>query len=150
MAPAICDGDTVKVEICANGTRIHAAPKNSTHPGDIIVYCAGVIVPTPSSMWTCGRAIKKYLNNGKWCFKTQLDNSSEPDPWEVPEHALLGVVVEVIRGRNSLNKPISIQYFEDFDVSRVVDFFTGIMMGVAIGAKVRNLHNARKDRMVGD
>jgi hypothetical protein len=133
MAPTICDGDTVKVEICTNGALIHAGPKNSTHPGDIIVYCAGAAVPEPKYMWMCGRAIKKYWKNGEWYFKTQLDNNPEPDAWEVPEHFLLGVVVEVIRRTDSQNKPILNQYIEDFNALTVVDFFTGVMIGVVIG-----------------
>jgi hypothetical protein len=84
-------------------------------------------------MWMCGRAIKKYWKNGEWYFKTQLDNNPEPDAWEVPEHFLLGVVVEVIRRTDSQNKPILNQYIEDFNVLTVVDFFTGVMIGVVIG-----------------
>lgn len=148
MAPAICDGDTLKVEICTNGTLIHVGPKNSTHPGDIIVYCAGAVVPVPKYMWTYSRAIKKYWKNGEWYFKTQLDNSPEPDAWEVPEHFLLGVVVEVIRGANFQNEPILNQYMEDFDASIVVDFFTGIIIGVVIGVVAQSLENAQKDRLV--
>jgi hypothetical protein len=79
MAPAICDGDTVRVRVCVNGTLIQAGPKNSTHPGDIIVYCAAAAVSMPQSMWMCSRAVEKYRKDGEWCFKTQMDNLSEPD-----------------------------------------------------------------------
>lgn len=103
MAPAICDGDNVKVKICTNGTLIQAGPKNSAHPGDIIVYCAAAAVSVPQYMWMCGRAVNKYRKDGKWCFKTQIDSSPEPDPWEVPEHYLLGVVVEVTHSANPQN-----------------------------------------------
>jgi len=103
MAPVILDGDTVKVKICTDGALIRAGPKNSTNPGDIIVYCAGAAIAEPKYMWACGRAVAKYRKNGEWYLKTQLDNNLEPDPWEVPGHYLLGVVVEVIHGASAQN-----------------------------------------------
>jgi hypothetical protein len=150
MAPAICDGDTVKVKICTNGTLIQAGSKNSTHPGDIIVYCAGAAVAVPKYMWMCGRAVKKYWKDGEWCFKTQLDSSPEPDAWEVPEHYLLGVVVEVTRGANPQNyQPTSNQSsnedIEGFNVlTLVVDLFTGIVIGAVIGAAVAKAYTAHE------
>lgn len=86
MAPAICDGDTVRVKICTNGTLIQAGPKNNTRPGDIIVYCAAAAVSVPEYMCMCGRAVNKYRKDREWRFKTQIDSSSEPEPWEVQEH----------------------------------------------------------------
>ena len=155
MAPAICDGDTVRVKICTNGTLIQAGPKNSTHPGDIIVYCAAAAVPVPSSMWACGRAVSKYREDGKWYFKTQLDSSPEPDAWEVPEYYLLGVVVEVIHGTNSQNNqsnPSPTSYQEDLPrfsiLTLAVDFIIGIVIGAVIGATVAKAYaKQRRNRL---
>jgi hypothetical protein len=140
MAPAICDGDTVRVKICTNGTLIQAGPKNSTRPGDIIVYCAGAAVSVPNYMWMCGRAVNKYRKDGEWCFKTQMDSSPEPDSWEVPEHYLLGVVDEVIHGANSQDYrsiPDESSY-EDYSGFKVlvfaVELSTGIVIVAVIGA----------------
>jgi len=150
MAPAICDGDTVKVKICTNGTLIQAGPKNSTHPGDIIVYCAGAAVSVPKYMWMCGRAVRKYWKGGEWCFKTQLDSSAEPDSWEVPEHYLLGVVVEVTRGANPQNyQPTSDQssgedIFGFSVLASLGDLLTGIVIGAIIGAAIAKAYTAHE------
>jgi len=156
MAPAICDGDTVRVRICVNGTLIHAGTKNSTHPGDIIVYCAAAAVPEPQSMWMCGRAVNKYRIDGEWCFKTQMDSSLEPDAWEVPEHYLLGIVDEVMHGANrqdyETTPNASPQFSNGEDPSHsnvltlVVDLVTGIGVGVIIGVIMAKVHAEHKNR----
>jgi hypothetical protein len=154
MAPAICDGDTVRVRVCVNGTLIQAGPVNSTHPGDIIVYCAAAAVPVPQSMWMCGRAVNKYRKDGEWCFKTQLDSSAVPDAWEVPEHYLLGVVDEVMHGASPQSYEstpnASPQSSGDGDLpgfnnlAFVVDFVTGIVIGVVIGVAIAKAYAAHK------
>jgi hypothetical protein len=154
MAPAICDGDTVRVRVCVNGTLIQAGPLNSTHPGDIIVYCAAAAVPMPQSMWMCGRAVRKYQKDGEWCFKTQMDNLSEPDAWEVPEHYLLGVVDQVMRGASPQSyeptpnaSPQSSGSADLPDPSLTmlaVDFVTGIIIGAVIGVLAAKAYAAYK------
>jgi hypothetical protein len=154
MAPAICDGDTVRVRICVNGTLIQAGPKNSTHPGDIIVYCAAAAVSVPQSMWMCGRAVEKYRKDGEWCFKTQMDNMSEPDAWEVPEHYLLGVVDEVTHGAspqsyeptpNASHESSSSTDLPDPSLTTLaVDFVTGIIIGAVIAVFVAKAYVAYK------
>jgi len=98
MPPTILHGDTVTVRLCNNGSAIRVGPVNSSEPGDIIVYsviAAIAYVPQPNCMWMCHRAISKYCKNGVWYFKTQGDNCSKPDKWEVPEYYILGVVVQI-------------------------------------------------------
>lgn len=98
MFPTILDGDTIIVELSNEGERIKAGPKNSSTPGDIIVYCtiaATACMPEPKAMWIGHRAILKYVKDGVWYFKTQGDGNSKPDEWEVPEYYLLGVVVQI-------------------------------------------------------
>jgi hypothetical protein len=149
MAPAICDGDTVRVKICTDGNLIKAGPKNSTHPGDIIVYCAGAITPTPSSMWACGRAINKYLDDGEWWFKTQLDSSPNPDSWEVPEHYLLGIIDQVTHspnGQYSTSGQSLNEYhlgLEDL-LTLAFDLLTGITIGVILAAIIFKTYRNRK------
>ena len=76
MAPAILDGDRVTVKICTDGSLVRAGALTSETPGDIIVYCAGAVVPQPQSMFTCGRAISKHFDGTHWTFKTRMDNST--------------------------------------------------------------------------
>jgi hypothetical protein len=143
MAPAICYGDTVRVRVCVNGTLIQAGPVNSTHPGDIIVYCAAAAVPMPQSMWMCGRAVRKYQKDGEWYFKTQMDNLSKPDAWEVPEHYLLGVVDDVMHGTSPQSyeptSDASSQSSSGGDLpdpgllALAVEFVMGTIIGAAIG-----------------
>jgi hypothetical protein len=137
MSPAILDGDTVRVKICTDGSLIKVGPKSSTNPGDIIVYCAGAAVSQPSSMWMCGRAISKYYRDGHWYFKTEVDNSSEADPWEVPDHFLLGVVAEVVHSGNSQSAPLpsyTESDTESSDLSTVtVEFAIGVTIGFIFG-----------------
>lgn len=105
MAPAMCNGDTAHVKICTDASLIKTGSQTSANPGDIIVYCAGAVTSVPQSMWTCGRAISKHLEGDTWYIKTKMDNVPEPDPWEVPGYALLGVVVQVTRNGDASNKP---------------------------------------------
>ena len=153
MAPAICDGDTVRVRVCVDGALIQVGSKNSTHPGDVIVYCAAAAVSVPKSMWMCGRALDKYRKDGEWCFKTQMDSSPDPDAWEVPEHYLLGVVDEVIHSASPQNiEPASNPSFgpsvsEDLAsldelLTFAADLITGIVIGVLIGRVVARAYTA--------
>jgi signal peptidase I len=88
MNPTIRDGDQVKVKICVDGDQIET--------GDIIIYCSIVTHRLDlSCMWIGHRVTKKYWKDGIWHFRTRGDNNPEPDPWSVPEHALLGIVVEI-------------------------------------------------------
>ena len=151
MAPTICDGDTVRVRVCVDGALIQAGPKNSTHPGDLIVYCAAAAVSVPKSMWMCGRAVDKYRKDGEWCFKTQMDSSPDPDAWEVPEHYLLGVVDEVIHSASpqnieSASNPSSGPSVSEDLVSLdelltlAADLITGIVIGIFIGRVVKRAY----------
>jgi hypothetical protein len=140
MAPAILNGDTVRVKICTDGSLIKAGLLTSENPGDIIVYCAGAIVPEPRSMWTCGRAISKCLRDGQWYFKTKVDNASEPDPWEVPGYALLGVVVDVIHTGHAPSAASTSETPQTTETSSqggpdsfVFDFAIGILLGLVLG-----------------
>jgi hypothetical protein len=150
MAPAICDGDTVRVKICTNGTLIQAGPKNSTRPGDIIVYCAAAAVSVPEYMWMCGRAVNKYRKDGEWRFKTQIDSSSELDPWEVPEHYLLGVVDGVVHGANpqdyrSTSTRPSYDDGQGLDIPTLVFYLlTGIVIGAVGGVFMAKAYVTRK------
>jgi len=156
MAPTINEGDTVKVKVCTNGTMIKSGLQNSSDPGDIIVYCvsaAMAYVPQPKSMWICHRAIDKYTKNGAWYFKTKGDNSLEPDPWEVPEYSLLGVVVEVIpnkAGQSELPEPSHENLeegVESFDpiyrlavaIVFIIGSFVGIFLGIITAEAYRKL-----------
>lgn len=104
MAPTICNGDTARVQVCSNVSLINPGSQTNLDSGDIIVYCDAVTGSQPRAMWTCGRVISKYFKDGHWYFKTKLDNRTEPDPWEVPDYSLLGVVVDVIPNGNNLDK----------------------------------------------
>jgi signal peptidase I len=140
MAPTILNGDTVRVKICTDGSLIKAGLLTSENPGDIIVYCAGAIVPEPRSMWTCGRAISKCLRDGQWYFKTKVDNASEPDPWEVPGYALLGVVVDVTHNGHAPSAASTSETPQTLETSSqcgpdsfVFDFAVGIVLGLVLG-----------------
>jgi hypothetical protein len=132
MAPAICDGDTVRVKICTDGALIKVGPVNRTDPGDIIVYCAGAAVAQPQHMWMCGRAVSKHFEDGHWYIKTQLDSSPEPDPWSVPEYFLLGVIVEVIHAGNAQNKQLS-DMNSTGELPKIFEFSLCLAMGICIG-----------------
>jgi hypothetical protein len=137
MAPAICNGDTMKVKICTDGTLIEAGPANTTNPGDIIVYCAGAAVAYPKHMWMCGRAISKYFEDGHWYFKTKVDNSLESDPWEVPDYFLLGVVVEVTSNGNFQKSPLPSSTDSSVKLPNTLtiplELATGIALGLFLG-----------------
>jgi len=156
MAPTINEGDTVRVKVCTNGTMIKSGLQNSSDPGDIIVYCviaAMAYIPQPKSMWICDRAIDKYVKNGVWYFKTKCDNSLEPDPWEVSEYSLLGIVVEVIpnkAGQNELPEPShenleegveSIDPIYRLAIASVfiIGSFVGIFLGIITAEAYRKL-----------
>ncbi len=115
MYPAIRDGDQVKVKVCVDGDLMEV--------GDIIVYCsiaAGGRAMYSGAMWIGHRITQKFWQDGKWYFQTKGDNCSEPDPWIVPEHFLLGKVVDIVHigtptqkiqePRNTVYKPPSISY----------------------------------------
>jgi hypothetical protein len=132
MAPAICDGDTVEVKICTDGELIRVGAVNSTSPGDIIVYCAAAIVASPASMWACGRAVSKRFEDGYWYIKTQLDSSSEPDPWSVPEYYLLGVVVGVTHSGSGQSEQVSDQS-SGGEPPNLLTFSFDLAVGVGFG-----------------
>jgi signal peptidase I len=118
MFPTIAEGDVVKVKICIDGDIIKAGFQNSSQPGDIIVYCAGVAITYNSrltNMWIGHRAIKKYMKNGEWYFKTKGDNNPKTDPWEVPEHFLLGVVVQILHRGPVRNKSYTLDVVTEID-----------------------------------
>jgi hypothetical protein len=147
MAPAICDGDSVTVKLCNDGSLIKAGPQNGTNPGDIIVYCTIATPYRPSAMWTCGRAVYKYFNDGNWYFKTKLDNAQEPDPWEVPEYFILGVVVQVTHdsGYSSASSETQTPQANPLTDtgSLLLEFVAGSALGLVLGAltvQARNRH----------
>ena len=159
MLPTILEGDTVKVKLCTDGDLIKAGHLNSSHPGDIIVYCVGAAIayiPQPTSMWICHRAVDKYIKDGEWCFTTQGDNNPEPDPWKVPEHYLLGVVVDIIHNRNTQQETSahgSLQPTSTVDAIKAVEnalttiteFTLGLIIGVMVGVVIRsNIKNGRE------
>lgn len=87
MYPTIKEGDQIKVKMCTNGRLINV--------GDIIVYCTIAANLDLDYMWIGHRVIEKYQKDGHSWFRTRGDNNAEPDPWEVPEYFLLGIVVEI-------------------------------------------------------
>lgn len=143
MAPTIRKGDTVRVKICTDGSLIKVGPLTNADPGDIIVYCAGAVVSLPAAMWTCGRAISKRFENGQWYFKTKMDNASDPDSWEVPGYALLGIVVNVVHAEYSQNTAPAPEPSETPSASEtssqggpspfVFDMLVGVAFGVVLG-----------------
>jgi len=154
MAPTICTGDTVRVKICTNGSLIRTGSQTSGSLGDIIVYCAGAVMPQPPSMFTCGRAISKRFEGGHWYFKTKMDNNTEADAWEVPEYGLLGVVVEVIHDANgnpstSETGPQNGQLTSETDMglpdmSTLLDFAVGIALGLILGFTAKKMLSRTK------
>lgn len=159
MFPTILEGDTVKVKLCTDGDLIKAGHLNSSHPGDIIVYCVGAAIayiPQPTSMWICHRVVYKYFKDGELCFTTQGDNNPEPDPWEVPEHYLLGVVVDIIHNGNTqqgTSSHRSLQPTSNIDAIKAVDnalttiteFTLGLFIGLVVVVAIRNnIKSSRK------
>ena len=125
MAPAINEGDTVKV--CVDGGKIEV--------GDIIVYCtiaAMAYMPQPNGMWIGHRVIKKYQEDGKWYFRTKGDNCPEPDPWEVPEHFLLGIVVEIAHANVQTRSSTSNESSNEI-VYLAGEFLLGLFIGILLG-----------------
>lgn len=107
MFLTIAGGDVVKVKICIDGDVIKTGFQNSSQPRDIIVFCVGVTIPynsQPSSICVGHRPSKKYMKNREWYFKTKGDNNPKPDPWEVSEHFLLEVVVQILHRGSMRNK----------------------------------------------
>jgi signal peptidase I len=158
MEPTIYDGDTVVIKICTDVSLIRTGPQTAANPGDIIVYCAAAVIPEPQSMFTCGRAINKYCKDGSWYFKTKLDNNTEPDSWEVPAYALLGVVVEIRHAGNTpspsstseANSPTDQAASDpvtDFGSANILaftaDFTMGMVLGLLLGLAMRNRRGKR-------
>jgi hypothetical protein len=147
MAPAIWDGDTVKVKICTDGSLIKSCSSTDPNSGDIIVYCAAAVVPYPASMFTVGRVTHKYFADGHWCFETKLDNQTEPNPWEVRETALLGVVEEVIHNGGSSAETDSQDESQAYWVdpgfglpsmpAALADLLLGMVIGLVTGFAVK-------------
>jgi hypothetical protein len=145
MAPAICNGDTVIVKTCNDGSLIKAGPQTGANLGDIIVFSTIVATSQPRSMWMCGRAISKYFENGHWYFKTKADNSQKPDPWEVPEYFLLGVVVEVTHNSNSSGEQATLETSPLTDiVSFLFNVTVGIVIGLVLGFAARKVFSKTK------
>lgn len=127
MAPAITEGDMVKVKVCVDGSKIEV--------GDIIVYCtiaAMAYMPKPNGMWIGHRVIKKYQEDGKWYFKTKGDNCSEPDPWKVPEYFLLGVVVDVVHANVQTISSASNDSSSEI-MYLAGEFLLGLLIGILLG-----------------
>lgn len=130
MYPAIRDGDTVKVKLRVNGSSVKV--------GDIIVYCTIAAIaynPRPKAMFIGHRVIRKYVKDGTWHFKTKGDNSAEADPWEVPQHFLLGVVVDVVHTNRQTEPSTAPQQYSDRSAVSTVpdDLFLGLVIGLLVG-----------------
>ncbi len=138
MEPTLTEGDLVEVKLRVDGESINV--------GDIIVYCTVVTGnPSPEGMWIGHRVVEKYLEDGEYVFRTKGDNVPEVDPWKVPEHFLLGVVVEVFQGyvqtspSNSSNQPEpAIPYSVAGDLS--LGLFLGIFVGLLFIMNKRYSH----------
>ncbi len=142
MVPALTDGDTVKVKLCVDGSSIHV--------GDIIVYCTIATMaynPNPDAMWIGHRVVEKYHKNGKWYFKTKGDNVSEPDPWEVPEHFLLGVVVGVACTQSKPSNPSHENLSGTTDYIVIGEFFLGLLIGILLGLAITS-NGPRRARQI--
>ena len=90
MYPTIKEGDRVEVKVGVDPATVNV--------DDIIVYgsiATAAYVPQPQAMWICHRVIEKFEEGETWCFRTKGDNNSEPDPWKVPAHWLLGIVTSI-------------------------------------------------------
>lgn len=90
MYPTIVDGDRITVRLCTNGSLINV--------GDIIVYgsiAAMAYNPNPKCIFIGHRVTARYEKGDTWYFKTKGDNNTDPDPWEVPDYWLLGVVTSI-------------------------------------------------------
>lgn len=145
MIPTIYPGDKVKVKLRANGTSIKTGLKNSSNSGDLIVYgviAALVYIPQPSRMFICHRVIEKYVKDGVWFFRTMGDNNPEPDPWEVPQYWVLGVVVQITHRNLSRSEPLD--YSSDLPdrpienpgsshLLALGDLAVGILVGLSLG-----------------
>lgn len=146
MAPTISRGQTVKVKIGYNGTIIKAGLQNSSNPGDLLVYgsiAATSYIPQPNAMWICHRVVDKYTKNGSWYFRTKGDNNSQIDPWEVPGHFVLGVVVEIgcINPTNSRQESQTVKSFEPtFSLNTLGDLAVGMVIGLTVGTISLKIH----------
>lgn len=150
MAPTIRDGDTLRVKMFMNGSLIKTGTLTSANPGDIIVYCSMSAWDEPSSMWMCGRAISKHYDGKNWIIQTQLDSSTKPDDWEVPEYDLLGVVTEVVHNTNTTaqqststnqqsGQSITNPEFTLPGLTPLVDFTEGIALGLALALVAKKM-----------
>jgi len=84
MEPVLYKGDLILIEGVQNAGDIHADLKNSTTPGDIIVFHGlnDLIVH---------RAVEKTLNaDGTYSFETWGDNNPHPDGRTVDESNIVG------------------------------------------------------------
>ena len=103
MAPTICNGDSITVQLGINASLINPESRANPGSGDIIVYAA-IVAGYEGAMWTYGRVISKYFKDGHWCFKTKLDSRSKTDPWEVLDYEIFGIVVDVVPNGNTQDK----------------------------------------------
>ena len=152
MAPAICNGDSIIVILGADASLINPESRANPSSGDIIVYAA-TVAGYEGAMWTCGRVISKYFKDGHWCFKTKLDSRAKPDPWEVLDYEILGIVVDVVPNRNIQDKGSTTATsrkkeslatgdlrfgMPDFPTC-VFDFSVGIALGAILGLTITRL-----------
>lgn len=138
MTPTISRGQTIKVKIGYNGTIVKAGFLNSSQPGDLLVYgsiAATSHIPQPNAMWICHRVVDKYPKNGSWYFRTKGDNNPQIDPWEVPGHFVLGVVVEIGGISPTISRQES-QTTKSFDPTFSLDVLGDLAVGMVIGLTV--------------
>ena len=90
IEPVLYKGDLIFIEGIDNVSDIQIGFKDSTHPGDIIVFHK----PTDPDELIVHRAVEKIeRSDGTYVFKTQGDNERTnpfPDPWEIKEGAIVG------------------------------------------------------------
>lgn len=95
MRPTLQVGDLIIVQGVPNASNINAAPKDASEPGDIIVFFNPRKGFRDPNDLIVHRAINKSLNekDGKWYFKTQGDNNTREDGWDLQEDYVVGKVV---------------------------------------------------------
>ena len=87
MEPVLYKGDLILIEGIENISEIQVGTKDSTTPGDIIVFDE----PGISTELIIHRAVTRIDNgDGTYSFKTWGDNNSFQDWWEVDESAIVG------------------------------------------------------------
>ena len=91
MAPTINEGDILFVQgrdpsLIQNGSAVEK-------DGDIIVFNAYGLWSSAPLDPIVHRVIEKWYDNGTWYFRTKGDANSVPDPVQISEDKVIGVVI---------------------------------------------------------